>query len=105
MATNELRLCPFCANTNLTVATFGNEQTNFIVVACTECGAMGPRATGADPSGHAEHLWNQRFTHRAAANARTHDLAQCRVRRELGRRGTGHLNLRAGGPSADPLVV
>ena len=57
----DLRPCPFCANERLTVATFGNEQTRFVVVTCTECGAMGPRAVSTDPSGHAEHLWNQGF--------------------------------------------
>ena len=54
-------LLTFCANDQLTVATFGNEQTQYVVVACSECGAMDPRASTSDPPGHAEHLWNQRF--------------------------------------------
>ena len=58
---SDLRPCPFCANDRLTVATFGNEQVVYTVVTCTECGAMGPRASGDEPPGHAEHLWNQRF--------------------------------------------
>ena len=56
-----LRPCPFCANTNLTVARLGYERKQFVVVTCSECGAIGPRANATDPQGHAEFLWNQRF--------------------------------------------
>jgi hypothetical protein len=38
-----------------------HEQTQFVVVTCSGCGAMGPRANVTDPPGHAEFLWNQRF--------------------------------------------
>ena len=55
------RACPFCANTRLTVTTFGDKRTPFVAVVCSECGAMGPRASASDPPGYAEHLWNQRF--------------------------------------------
>jgi hypothetical protein len=61
MPSADLRPCPFCASTHLTVATLGHEQTQFVVVACSGCGATGPRANVTDPSGHAEFLWNQRF--------------------------------------------
>jgi ribosomal protein S27E len=54
----DLSPCPFCANVALTIATFGHEQAQFVVVTCSECGAMGPRASGGDPPGHAEFLWN-----------------------------------------------
>jgi hypothetical protein len=57
----DLRPCPFCASTRLTVATLGEEQMEFVVVTCTGCRAMGPRANVTDPPGHAEFLWNQRF--------------------------------------------
>ena len=30
----DLRPCPFCANTRLTVATFGNLQVQYVVVTC-----------------------------------------------------------------------
>src|SRR5439155_10050129 len=61
MRSIDLRPCPFCANTHLTVATLVHEQTQFVVVTCSGCGAMGPRANVTDPAGHAEFLWNQRF--------------------------------------------
>src|SRR5207248_11557414 len=61
MPSINLRPCPFCASANLTVATVGSEQTQFVVVTCSGCGAMGPRANVTDPPGHAEFLWNQRF--------------------------------------------
>jgi len=61
MQSIDLRPCPFCAKTRLTVATLDYEHTQFIVVTCSACGAMGPRANITDPTGHAEFLWNQRF--------------------------------------------
>ena len=61
MPSINLRRCPFCASENLTVATLGFEQSQFVVVMCSGCGTMGPRAEVTDPPGHAEFLWNQRF--------------------------------------------
>jgi len=61
MRSIDLRPCPFCASTHLTVATLGDDETQFVVVTCSGCGAMGPRASVTDPAGHAEFLWNQRF--------------------------------------------
>src|SRR5207302_9799139 len=61
MPSINLRPCPFCASRNLTVATLGSEQTQFVVVTCSGCGAMGPRANVTDPPGRAEFVWNQRF--------------------------------------------
>ena len=37
-----LRTRPFCASTHLTVAMLRHEQTQFVVVTCSGCGAMGP---------------------------------------------------------------
>jgi len=61
MKTIELRPCPFCAHDRPALATVGNEQLQFFVVTCLECGAIGPRAPSDDPPAHAEHLWNQRL--------------------------------------------
>jgi len=61
MPNTDLRPCPFCANTQLAVSTLHYEPTQFVVVTCSKCGAIGPRAKVTDPSGHAEFLWNQRF--------------------------------------------
>ena len=54
-----LRACPFCANEKLTIAYADSGRT--IVVMCSECKAMGPRASHTDPTGHAELLWNSRY--------------------------------------------
>ena len=55
----DLRPCPFCANHKLTTVYASGGRV--VIVKCDECGATGPVATGTDPSGHAEFLWNQRY--------------------------------------------
>jgi hypothetical protein len=60
-ATPSLLPCPFCAYEKPPLATIGNDQVQFFVAVCPECGAVGPRATNVDPRSHAEPLWNQRF--------------------------------------------
>jgi hypothetical protein len=57
----DLRPCPFCANGAPIIGAAGRDASERIAVICPECGAVGPMATAADPPGHAEHLWNQRF--------------------------------------------
>ena len=61
MDTITLRCCPFCANETLTVASVIIEIGEVRCVKCPECGARGPLATGSNPPGHAEFLWNQRY--------------------------------------------
>jgi len=54
-------MCPFCSHDKPEVAVIGNDVAQIVVVTCRECGAIGPRSTRDDRSGHAAHLWNQRF--------------------------------------------
>jgi hypothetical protein len=61
MIETALRCCPFCANENLVVVTFGSVAAKSTAVTCPECGALGPRASADDPPGHAQHMWNLRF--------------------------------------------
>jgi hypothetical protein len=56
-----LRSCTFCADAAPILAAVRRDGVERISVMCAECGAVGPMATADDPSGHAEHLWNQRF--------------------------------------------
>jgi len=44
----ELRPCPFCAHDKPITAAIGDDDLQFIVVTCPECGAIGPRATSED---------------------------------------------------------
>lgn len=55
-----LEPCPFCAHTAPLVAALGEERVRYVAVVCGECGAIGPRATEADPPGYAQALWNDR---------------------------------------------
>jgi hypothetical protein len=61
MNSTEMRPCPFCANLNLKLVVSPVANAETIVICCSECGASGPISTRADPPGHAEILWNQRY--------------------------------------------
>ena len=56
-----LRSCPFCASDDLVVARATDGDSSTLAVVCLECGASGPKAADADPLGHVEFMWNQRF--------------------------------------------
>ena len=54
----DLRPCPFCACAMPTSIGIGGEGVEFTAIFCPECCAIGPRASAADASWHAESLWN-----------------------------------------------
>lgn len=56
--TPDLRPCPSCCSSDLTIATAADEDTVAAVV-CLECGATGPKGSATDPTGQVEHIWNQ----------------------------------------------
>src|SRR4051812_35944148 len=51
--TADLRPCPFCANTKLTMARTGRGEQAAIRVVRPECGAAGPATSPDDSSDHA----------------------------------------------------
>lgn len=59
--TTDLRRCPFCDSSDLTVATATDDEITTVAVVCLECGATGPKGNASDPPGHVEYMWNQRF--------------------------------------------
>ena len=59
--TTDLRPCPFCCSSDLTIATATDGEITTVAIVCLECGSTGPKGTGGDPPGHVEFMWNQRF--------------------------------------------
>jgi hypothetical protein len=57
MASPVLASCPFRAHDAPLVAALGEERVSYVAVVCGEGGAIGPRATDADPPGYAQALW------------------------------------------------
>ena len=57
----DLRPCPFCCSSDLTIATATDDEITTVAVVCLECGATGPKGTAADPVEHIAFMWNQRF--------------------------------------------
>jgi hypothetical protein len=57
----DLRSCPFRADEKPVLSAGGWIRVEAVAAICPKCGALGPMATGDDPPGHAERLWNSRF--------------------------------------------
>ena len=57
----DLRPCPFCSSSDLTIATATDDDITTVAVVCLECGATGPKGTGDDPPANIQHMWNQRY--------------------------------------------
>jgi hypothetical protein len=60
VVTLPLAPCPFCAHESPLLAALGDDRVRYVAVLCSVCGAIGPRATGEDPPGYAEAMWNER---------------------------------------------
>jgi hypothetical protein len=61
MSAADFRSCPFCASSDLVVARTTDGKNSTLAVVCLECGASGPKGSDADPPGHVEFMWNQRY--------------------------------------------
>lgn len=54
----EIKRCPFCNGKAKTDSIYwGNEEDDYSVVVCTECGAMGPKCQTEE---EAIEMWNRR---------------------------------------------
>ena len=57
---SEFRLCPFCAHDKPIVVTIAGEPSAY-VIACSECGATGPKQLPGVPVTVGFDAWNRRF--------------------------------------------
>jgi hypothetical protein len=67
--TTDLRSCPFCDSSDLTIAKATDDEITTVAIVCLECGATGPKGTAADSVAHVEHMWNQGSGHTNDARA------------------------------------